>query len=138
MTYHRGEPRSCIPVRLRGTEALGKLYRYTLDLATTHSPGFSRFDSKLRIDPDKLAGAEIDIAIAFDGKGVFIPGVPGDSGAGNIAAGVRKISGLVAKAEMTGIDDRDKYFRLVVRPGLWLTTKASRSRVFQNRSVVDT
>lgn len=132
----RGEPILC-PVRLRGTEALGKLYRYTLDLATAHPAGQSLYDSKLRIDPDKLTGADIEIAIAFDGKGIFMSGIPGDSSTGNVGAGVRKISGIIARAEMTGVDDRRTYYRLVVRPALWLTTKTSRSRIFQNKSVVD-
>ncbi|MFM0228561.1 contractile injection system protein, VgrG/Pvc8 family, partial [Paraburkholderia dipogonis] len=39
--------------------------------------------------------------------------------------------------ELTGADDRHMYYRLVVRPALWLTTKTSRSRIFQNRSVLD-
>ncbi|MFM0506159.1 type VI secretion system Vgr family protein [Paraburkholderia sp. RL17-373-BIF-A] len=125
------------PVRLRGTEALGKLYRYTLDMATTYSPGLSQYNTRLQIVPDKLVGKEITISIEFDGKGTFIPGMPGDSGAGSVGAGVRTITGIIARVEMTGVDDRRTYYRLVVRPALWLTTKTSRSRIFQNRSVLD-
>ncbi|MFM0630881.1 type VI secretion system Vgr family protein [Paraburkholderia xenovorans] len=125
------------PVRLRGTEALGKLYRYTLDMATTYTPGLSQYNTRFQIVPAKLVGKEITISIEFDGKGVFIPGMPGDSGAGNVGAGVRTITGIIARVEMTGVDDRHTYYRLVVRPALWLTTKTSRSRIFQNRSVLD-
>ncbi|MFM0226594.1 hypothetical protein, partial [Paraburkholderia dipogonis] len=39
------------PVRLRGTEALGKLYRYTLDMATIYSPTISRFGTHVQIVP---------------------------------------------------------------------------------------
>jgi type VI secretion system secreted protein VgrG len=125
------------PVRLRGTEALGKLYRYTLDMATTYTPGLSQYNTKFQIVPARLVGKDITISIGFDGKGTFIPGMPGDSGAGNVGAGVRTISGIIARVEMTGVDDRHTYYRLVVRPALWLTTKTSRSRIFQNRSVLD-
>ncbi|MFM0170766.1 type VI secretion system Vgr family protein [Paraburkholderia sediminicola] len=125
------------PVRLRGTEALGKLYRYTLDMATTYSPIISRIGTSRQITPEKLVGKEVTISIEFDGKGTFVTGIASYSGAANVGAGVRTISGIISKVELTGADDRHVYYRLVVRPTLWLTTKTSRSRIFQNRSVLD-
>jgi type VI secretion system secreted protein VgrG len=132
----RGRP-VLFPVRLRGTEALGKLYRYTLDMATTYTPTATRLDPDSNVSTEKLAGKEATISIEFDGKGRLPFGVASYGGAVNVGAGVRKISGIISKAELTGFDDRHLYYRLVVRPALWLTTKTSRSRIFQNLNVLD-
>jgi type VI secretion system secreted protein VgrG len=131
-----GEP-ILSPIRLRGTEALGKLYKYTLDMATKYSPRISQIDTKLQVVPDKLIGRDINISIEFDGKGTFIPGLPGNRSQCNLGAGTRLISGVITRMQFTGADDRHAYYRFVVRPALWLTTKNSRSRIFQNKSVVD-
>ena len=125
------------PVRLQGTEALGKLYRYTLDMATTYSPTVTRLAPGSNVVLEKLVGKDATISIEFDGKGRLPFGVASYGDAINAGAGVRKISGIISKAELTGADDRHFYYRLVVRPALWLTTKTSRSRIFQNQNVLD-
>ncbi|WP_227246693.1 type VI secretion system Vgr family protein [Paraburkholderia caribensis] len=125
------------PVRLRGTEALGKLYRYELDLMTVDSPTLRVYQAREMIRSDKLIGAIIDITVEFEGKGTFIPGMPGNTGAGNIGAGRRTITGLIADVQITGSDDRHMYYRFIVRPSLWLTKKTVENRIFQNRNVVE-
>ncbi|BCF92386.1 type VI secretion system Vgr family protein [Paraburkholderia largidicola] len=125
------------PVRLRGTEALGKLFRYELDLMTIDSPTLRVYEARKMIRPDELAGAVIDMIIEFEGKGTFIPGMPGHSGACNIGAGTRTISGLITSVQITGSDDRHMYYRFIVRPSLWLTKKAVENRIFQNSNVVE-
>jgi type VI secretion system secreted protein VgrG len=132
----RGRP-VLFPVRLRGTEALGKLFRYTLDMATIYSPAVSQLDSSGRVVLEKLLGKKVTVSIEFDGKGRSVLGIASYGGTANAGAGVRKISGIISKAELTGADDRHLYYRLVVRSALWLTTKSSRSRIFQNKSVLD-
>ncbi|WP_454824777.1 contractile injection system protein, VgrG/Pvc8 family [Paraburkholderia xenovorans] len=128
---------SAVPVRLRNTEALGKLYRYTLDMVTTYSPSVSRLDPNGQVVPAKLLGEKMTISVEFDGKGRSVTGIASYGSAANAGVGVRKISGIISKAELTGADERHLYYRLIVRPTLWLTTRNSRSRIFQNKSVLD-
>lgn len=125
------------PVRLRGTEALGKLYRYELDLMTIDSPTLRVYQAREMIKLDKLIGAVIDMTVEFEGKGTFIPGMPGNLGAGNVGADTRTISGLIANAQITGSDDRHMYYRFIVRPSLWLAKKTVDNRIFQNMNVVE-
>ncbi|MBP0588343.1 type VI secretion system tip protein VgrG [Paraburkholderia sp. LEh10] len=125
------------PVRLKGTEALGKLYRYELDLTTIDSPTLRVWQAREMIKPDKLIGAVIDITVEFEGRGTFTPGMPGDTGAGNIGAGTRTITGVITSVQLTGSDDRHMYYRFIVRPSLWLTKKTVENRIFQNKNVVE-
>lgn len=125
------------PLRLRGTEALGKLYRYALDLMTVDAPGLTVGMARELIKPDEFIGAVIDMTVEFEGKGTFVPGMPGGSGAGNIGAGARTITGLITSVRLTDSDDRHAYYRVIVRPSLWLTKKTVENRIFQNKSVVE-
>ncbi|WP_233800300.1 type VI secretion system Vgr family protein [Paraburkholderia sp. HP33-1] len=125
------------PLRMRGTESLGKLYRYTLDVATIERPTLGLWQAQELVVPDNLIGQVIDISIAFDGNGLFGQQVlePGDMA--HVGAGRRTISGLITGMKETGTDDRRAHYRFVVRPWLWLATKNCESRIFQNASVVD-
>ncbi|MPW17181.1 type VI secretion system tip protein VgrG [Paraburkholderia sp. CNPSo 3157] len=131
-----GEP-VLLPSRLKGTEALGKPYRYELDMVSVDSPILRAAVVREKIDTAKLAGRIIDIRVEFEGKGEFIPGMPGDTGMGNIGAGTRTITGIITEAQITGTDDRHMYYRFVVRPWLWLASRTVENRIFQNASVVE-
>ncbi|GJH32352.1 type VI secretion system tip protein VgrG [Paraburkholderia hospita] len=125
------------PVRLRGTEALGKLYRYELDLMSIDSPTLRVYQARELIRPEELVGSVIDITVEFEGKGTFMAGMPGDLGVGNVGAGTRTMTGLITSVQIVGSDDRHMYYRFVVRPSLWLTKKTVDNRIFQNKSVVE-
>ncbi|SMG58162.1 Phage late control gene D protein (GPD), partial [Paraburkholderia susongensis] len=135
------------PLRLSGTEALGRLYRYALDVATVESPTLGLWQAQERVVPDKLIGRVIDISIAFDGNGLSSPAMLDDSDAADADAGAgtstgagaasRTISGLITGVRQMGTDNRRAFYRLTVRPWLWLATKHCASRIFQDASVVE-
>ncbi|EDZ98584.1 type VI secretion system Vgr family protein [Burkholderia sp. H160] len=126
-----GEP-VLAPARLAGAEALGKLYRYEVDLTSIDKPTLRRWEAQELVVPENLIGKTITIAIEFEGKGTFVPGLRG-----NIGAGTRTITGLMTDVEITGSDDRHAYYRVIVRPWLWLATRNCENRIFQNLSVVE-
>jgi type VI secretion system secreted protein VgrG len=110
-----GEP-VLVPLRLSGTEALGKLYEYAVDMATVDKPTLGLWKAQELVGPDNLIGKIVTVSIEFEGKGTFTAGMVGDSSAGNVGAGTRTISGLVTDVEITGSDDRQAYYRFIVRP----------------------
>ncbi|BBQ00883.1 hypothetical protein BSFA1_60110 (plasmid) [Burkholderia sp. SFA1] len=126
-----------IPERLSGTEALGELFKYQVEFATLDIPSFRVYQAREAIKPDDLIGRLIEISVEFEGKGTFVPGLPGDLGAGNIGAGVRIINGIITEVEQTGSDERRAYYRFTVRPWLWMTTQSIDNRVFQNLNVIE-
>ncbi|WP_059988209.1 type VI secretion system Vgr family protein [Burkholderia ubonensis] len=123
--------------RLFGTDKLGKLYRYTLELTTVADPTLPPWEAKQLVSSESLIGQEVSVTIEFEGRGTFMPGIPGDSGLGNVGAGQRTITGLVTGVTCTGEDDRRVFCRFTVRPWLWLATRNRDSRIFQDMSVVD-
>ncbi|WP_188885401.1 phage late control D family protein, partial [Caballeronia grimmiae] len=126
-----------IPHRVRGVETLGELFKYEVDLASVDSPTFRIWNARTLMKPDDLIGKSIAIEVEFEGKGTFIPGLPGDLGAGNVGAGVRTINGIITEVQQTGCDERRVYYRFTVRPWLWLATQNRDNRVFQDMSVLD-
>jgi len=72
--------------RLCGTEKLGKLYIYTLDVMTVNNRMLGVDEAQKRVKPEALVGTSVTISIEFDGKGSYMPGMPGNAGAGNIGA----------------------------------------------------
>jgi len=131
-----GEP-VLVPSRLKGTEALGKLYRYQLDMVSADGDTLRVGDVRERIKPDTLVGGLIDISVEFEGKGQFVPGMPGNSGMGNIGAGTRTITGIITEVQIIDADDRHMYYRFVVRPWLWLASRTVENRIFQNATVIE-
>ncbi|HZZ06629.1 type VI secretion system Vgr family protein [Paraburkholderia sp.] len=123
--------------RLSGTEKLGRLYEYTVDLMTVDKPTLGLWQAKELVSSDALVGKELTASIEFEGKGTFIPGALGTSGGANIGAGRREITGLITEVCCTGEDDRHAYYRFTVRPWLWLATLNRENRIFQNQSVVE-
>ncbi|CAB3774224.1 hypothetical protein LMG30113_07523 [Burkholderia paludis] len=100
-------------------------------------PTLPVYAARERIQADKLIGTELTISIEFDGKGTFVPGVPGGAGLGNLGAGKREIIGLITELSFVGEDDRYAYYEMSVRPWLWLATLNRENRIFQNQSVVE-
>ena len=124
------------PVRLSGTETLGELFDYTLELKTPDSLAFSP-SLAADIDLNALIGTEITCLIELEGNGQFIAGMIGNLGAANVGASMREISGLVSSARILREEGRSIVYGLTIVPWLWLTTKNQDSRLFQDMSVID-
>src|ERR1700761_7409472 len=126
-----------LPQRVKGVDTLGELFKYEVELATLDSPTFRIYKARELIKPDELIGKTIAISIEFEGKGTFIPGLPGNLGAGNVGAGVRTIEGIITEVQQTGSDERRAYYQFTVRPWLWLATQNRDNRVFQDMNVLE-
>jgi uncharacterized protein involved in type VI secretion and phage assembly len=126
------------PTRLSGCETLGELFEYTLELKTPDALAFSP-SVAANIDLNKLIGTEVSVQIELEGIGRFAPGVAGDggAGAGNVGAGIREITGLVAAAKIEREEGRSIVYSLTLRPWLWLATKNQDCRLFQDETVVE-
>ncbi|MEP9329095.1 contractile injection system protein, VgrG/Pvc8 family, partial [Paraburkholderia phymatum] len=67
--------------------------------------------------------------------GTYETGTIGVSPSINIGAGVREITGLIVSAECVGSDTRRAFYRLRIRPWLFLATLNQDSRIFQDLTV---
>lgn len=124
------------PVRLTGSEAIGDLFEYTLELKTPDALGFSQ-SIAANIKLDKLIGTEVTVSIQLEGKGRFLPGVAGNAGMANLGAGTREITGIVSHATIVREDGRSIVYALTLRPWLWHATRNCDCRIFQDMSVVE-
>ena len=131
-----GDTSILTPTRLSGTAALGELFEYTLELKTPDSLAFSP-SIAANIDLDALIGTEVTCSIEIEGKGEFIAGMMGDSGAAGIGAGIREITGVVTHARIIREEGRSIVYGLTLRPWLWLATKNQDSRLFQDMTVIE-
>lgn len=81
------------------------------------------------MDLKAFVGQECTVAIALEGKG--------SGAAGGIGAGVREISGIVTGARVVRPEGRSVLYALTLRPWLWLATRTTDYKIFQNKSVTD-
>ncbi|RQZ11295.1 type VI secretion system tip protein VgrG [Burkholderia sp. Bp9031] len=127
-----------VPVRLQGTETIGRLdgCRYLVTLRTDDAYAVSP-SRTADLDLDKIVGTEVTVSIQLEGKGQFIPGLPGAAGLGNIGAGTREITGLVEAARLAGQDRDSILYELELRPWLYRATLTQDCRLFQDMTVVD-
>ncbi len=124
------------PVRLSGTETLGELFEYTLELKTPDSLAFSPSEAA-NIELDRLPGTEVTCLIELEGNGHFIPGTAGGTSAANIGASTREITGLVTEARILREEGRSIVYSLTLRPWLHLATLNQDCRLFQNMTVIE-
>ncbi|VWB80096.1 type VI secretion system Vgr family protein [Burkholderia lata] len=127
-----------IPVRLQGTETIGRLdeCRYLVTLRTDDAYAVSP-SLTANHDLDKVVGTEVTVSIQLEGKGQFIPGLAGAAGLGNIGAGTREITGLVETARLAGQDRKAILYELELRPWLYRATLTQDCRLFQDMTVVE-
>ncbi|MBN3772430.1 type VI secretion system Vgr family protein [Burkholderia sp. Se-20378] len=127
-----------IPVRLQGTETIGRLdeCRYLVTLRTDDAYAVSP-SLTANHDLDKVVGTEVTVSIQLEGKGQFIPGLAGAAGLGNIGAGTREITGLVEVARLAGQDRKAILYELELRPWLYRATLTQDCRLFQDMTVVE-
>ncbi|MGN6316969.1 type VI secretion system Vgr family protein [Trinickia sp.] len=127
-----------VPVRVQGSEAIGRIdaCRYLVTLRTDDAYAFSP-SVTANLDLDKVVGTEVTLSIQLEGKGEFVPGVPGGAGLGNIGAGVREITGLVEAVRIAGEDRHSILYELELRPWLYRATLTQDCRIFQDMSVIE-
>jgi type VI secretion system secreted protein VgrG len=123
--------------RLSGTEKLGRLYDYTVELATIDTPGLYVSQAQKLVQIDQLVGTEVTVRIAIEGSGTYVAGMTGGAGAANLGAGIRELTAVVTEAQCVGADERRAFYRLRLRPWLWLAMLTTDSRIFQDCTVVE-
>ncbi|MBN3818249.1 type VI secretion system tip protein VgrG [Paraburkholderia sp. Se-20369] len=133
-TWGYGEIRPLlIPTYLHGTEAIGELFAYTVRARTDIAA-----PPEMRVlDLDAIVGTEVTVHIDIPGKSTFIPGMPGDTGMGNIGACTREISGRVSEARFVRCDERSMVYEFVLCPGLHEASLGRGYRLFQDRNVIE-
>ncbi|MEI7292477.1 hypothetical protein WCQ02_10050, partial [Paraburkholderia tropica] len=104
-----------VPISLKGTESVGGLFHYTVRAKTDLRAPWT-LDTAL--DLDAIVGTEITVFIDIPGRGTFIPGMPGDTGRGNIGFHVREITGRVSTARFIERNDRTMVYEFVLEPTL--------------------
>jgi type VI secretion system secreted protein VgrG len=94
--------------RLEGAEELSRLYEYSVQALSTDNA----------ITPAQLLGKPASVQLQLAGS-----------------AGDRHFHGLVTAMGLEGMDEGQYSYRLVLRPWLWLLTRRSDTRVFQNKNL---
>ena len=120
--------------RAKGREALGKLYEYDIELSTLDDARLSVNAAQALVDLNKIAGTEVTLSIAIEGNGTWVQGAT-TAAMRNIGADIRKITGIVAEAQALGADDRRAFYRIKLRPRLWIATLNRDSRTYQNQDI---
>ena len=94
---------------VRGREAISQLFQFEVEAAwQPHNP----------LDFAALMGQKVTLTIALrDGK--------------------RHFNGMVAAITQEGRDPQFTYYRITIVPFLWLLTRVSRCRIYQNKDVPD-
>ena len=95
--------------RMHGTEKLGELFAYELDLLSETAS----------IDPDKLLGENVTVGLSL----------PGDQW--------RYFNGYVTRFSQHEPVDGFALYHATLRPWLWFLTRAANCRIFQQQAVPD-
>lgn len=114
--------------RLSGTENLNELFEYELELRTPDERN-AIYGPAADLDKTALEGTEVTIQIELDGSGVGLRG-----GAG---AGKREITGIVTQVRGPYLAGQHIAYRLTLQPWLWLATRRSDYKLYQNKNVVE-
>ncbi|SIT50601.1 Rhs element Vgr protein [Paraburkholderia piptadeniae] len=130
-----GEPLFVVS-RLSGREKLGHLYEYDVEVSTRYDETLTATEAQALVDVDALIGKEVTVRIAIEGNGTWEQGKTGGAAA-NFGADVRKLTGLIVCAQCVGADDRRAFYRLKLRPWLWLATLNRDSRLWMNRDIIE-
>jgi len=133
---YRGEP-VFVATRLAGTEKLGRLYDYEVDVSTIEADGLYISELHKLVDVDKLVGKRMTVRIAIGGNGTWQNGLTLDSGV-NFGADIREITGVITEASCLGAEaPRRMFYRFRLRPALWLTSLNRENRAFMDKDVVE-
>lgn len=104
---------------LNGSEALGSLFTYIVQLKTPDSLNLGYVSPAANLPLKPMVGKDLCINIELDG------------------GGKRHISGLVTAARIVGHEGRSVTYELRMEPWLKLLTHTSDYKAFQNKTVVD-
>lgn len=96
--------------KMTGTEMLGQLYSYELEMISENK----------EIGSNRLLGRSVTVKVTL----------PNDGGA-------RFYNGIVTQFEQIGAEDEFTKYRAIVHPRLWMLTRRSDSRIFQQKSARD-
>jgi type VI secretion system secreted protein VgrG len=134
---HRGES-IFVATRLAGTEKLGRLYDYEVDVSTIEAEGLYISEMHTLVDVNKLVGKRMTVRIAIEGNGTWQNGQTLDSGGVNVGADLREITGVIAEATCLGAQaPRRMFYRFRLRPALWLTSLNRENRAFMDKDVIE-
>ncbi|KQW56502.1 type VI secretion system Vgr family protein [Variovorax sp. Root411] len=95
--------------RLVGREALSQAYAFDIDLLGNSNA----------IDPKALLGKAATVAVQTE------------------SGGVRYLAGLVTRFGLSHEDARQSFYRMRLRPWMWLATRRSDFRIFEDQTVPD-
>jgi type VI secretion system secreted protein VgrG len=104
------DPNAALITRFAGTEAVSKLFSFTLDLAAPVTDPL-KFEDVL----GKPASVQIDQH--------------------TLGQQTRTVHGLISRFSQGKRDDRFIHYRAELVPALWLLTRTTRSRIFQQKKV---
>ncbi|MDR6390872.1 type VI secretion system Vgr family protein [Paraburkholderia phenoliruptrix] len=120
--------------RLCGSEKLGGLFDYEVDVSTVEAPGLYVNEMHEHVDVNRLVGKRLAVRIAIEGNGTWDNGEASQGGI-NVGADVREIAGVIAGVKCLGADDRRAFYRLRLRPWLWLATLNRDSKAYLDQSI---
>jgi len=133
---YRGEP-VFVATRLAGTEKLGRLYDYEVDVSTIEADGLYISELHKLVDVNKLVGKRMTVRIVIGGNGTWQNGLTLGSGV-NFGADIREITGVITEASCLGAEaPRRMFYRFRLRPALWLTSLNRENRAFMDKDVVE-
>ncbi len=102
--------------KVTGTEGLSQLYRYELEVLHEENEESYR---PTPIDPKSILGKPLNVMSHQDD------------------GGERFFNGLCVEFKQGKRDPRFSFYRAVIVPDVWMLTKTTQSRIFQNKSVPD-
>lgn len=95
-------------VRLDGSEGLSELFEYRIECLSEEAD----------LDFDRAIGQSCTLKIKLHGK-------------------VREFSGILTDAQWLGVKDDYFSYRIVLRPWLWLLSRTTDCRIFQDKKAPD-
>jgi len=122
----QGQP-TLVFSRLSGTDNLNELFEYDLELRTPDEH-HAIYGPAADLDKRSLEGTEVTIKIELDGSGIGVEG--------RVGAGAREITGIVTQVRGPYLKGRHIAYRLTLRPWLWLATRRSDYKIYQDKNVV--
>ncbi len=112
-------PQMLLFASLNGSEALGSLFTYIVQLKTPDTLNLGYVSPAANLPLKPMVGKDLCVNIELDG------------------GGKRHISGLVTAARVVGHEGRSVTYELRIEPWLKLLTHTSDYKAFQNKTVVD-
>lgn len=96
--------------RFEGSEGISELFEYRLEVVSDDND----------VDFDKILGTKCRLEIQSHHEGVK-----------------RSFNGVLVEAQWIGKDQDLRYYRLVLRPWLWLLTRTTNCKIFSHKTVPD-